>query len=196
MRTICAIYDPMGILSPFVVKLKMLLQELCTSKIDWDCKLPAELRDKWYTLVEEIRDGTSISITRCYFEVVPSLTQSCRLCGFGDASKEAYAAAVYLLVETKDTVTVRLLSAKTRVSPLQTLTIPRLELLVTLLLARLVSSITQSLESNIALKPPMCWTDSKVALYWIRGINKSWKSFVQNRVNEIRRLVPVSQWNT
>lgn len=194
VRTIGAIYDPMGILSPFVVKLKMLLQELCTSKIDWDCKLPAELCDKWYTLVEEIRDGTSISIPRCYFEGVSSLTQSCRLCGFGDASKGAYAAAVYLLVETKDTVTVRLLSAKTRVSPLQTLTIPRLELLATLLLARLMSSITQSLESNIALKPPMCWTDSKVALYWIRGINKSWKSFVQNRVNEIRRLVPVSQW--
>ena len=39
-----------------------------------------------------------------------------------------------------------------------------------------------------------CWTDSKVALAWIKGEEREWKPFVQNRVNEIRTLVPVNSW--
>ena len=33
-----------------------------------------------------------------------------------------------------------------------------------------------------------------MALCWIRGIDKEWKQFVQNRVNEIRKLLPVESW--
>ena len=40
----------------------------------------------------------------------------------------------------------------------------------------------------------MCFTDSRVSLYWIKGIEKEWKPFVQNRANEIRRLVPAQTW--
>ncbi|XP_065903771.1 uncharacterized protein [Dysidea avara] len=40
-----------------------------------------------------------------------------------------------------------------------------------------------------------CFTDSKVALCWIRGLEKDWKPFVQNRVNEIRKLVPIECWH-
>ena len=39
-----------------------------------------------------------------------------------------------------------------------------------------------------------CWTDSKVALAWINGEEREWKPFVQNRVNEIRTLMPVNNW--
>ena len=34
-----------------------------------------------------------------------------------------------------------------------------------------------------------------MACYWISGQDRSWKPFVQNRVIEIRRKVPVSQWS-
>lgn len=43
--------------------------------------------------------------------------------------------------------------------------------------------------TEIALSEPTCFTDSKVSLYWMKGTDKEWKPFVQNRVNEIRRLV-------
>ena len=39
----------------------------------------------------------------------------------------------------------------------------------------------------------MCFTDSRVAFYWIKRIERV-KPFVQNRANEIRRLVPAQTW--
>ena len=111
------------------------------------------------------------------------------LCGFCDASFGAYATVVYLLMEMEKKHSARFLAAKTRVSPLRKQTIPRLELLSALLLSRLMTSISQSFENELKLLPPRCFTDSKVALYWIQGIDKEWKPFVQNRVTEIRSLI-------
>ena len=84
--------------------------------------------------------------------------------------------------------------AKTRVTPLGNMTIPRLELLSALLLATLISSVRIALETEIELNETLCFTDSKVSLYWIRGSKKEWKQFVENRVNSIRSLVDASQW--
>ena len=39
---------------------------------------------------------------------------------------------------------------------------------------------------EIPLKPPICHTDSKVVLYWIKGVDREWKQFIENRVMEIR----------
>ncbi len=56
------------------------------------------------------------------------------ICGFGDASTQAYAAVVYLVLQTNSSISVRFVVSKTRVAPLQPQTIPRLELLSALLL--------------------------------------------------------------
>ena len=90
--------------------------------------------------------------------------------------------------------TAKFVVAKTRVSPIQGHSIPRLELLAALLLAKLISSVSAALEEELKLESPMCYTDSKVALFWIKGQDKEWKQFVENRVIEIRQLVPVECW--
>ena len=46
---------------------------------------------------------------------------------------------------------------------------------------------------ELNLDPPLCYTDSQVALYWISS-GKEWKQFIQNRVDKIRRLVPIERW--
>ena len=38
------------------------------------------------------------------------------------------------------------------------------------------------------------YTDSQVALCWIKGVTKQWKQFVENRIQEIHRLVPANCW--
>lgn len=120
---------------------------------------------------------------------------SSTLCGVCDASLEAYAAVVYLLMETENGHSVMFLAAKTRVSPLRKQSIPRLERLSALLLSRLMRSISQSLENELQLLPPSCFTDSKVALFIrIQGVDKDWKPFVQNRVTEIRSLIHLDYW--
>lgn len=77
--------------------------------------------------------------------------RSYSLQGFCDASRRAYAAVVYLQVETVVGTFTRFLCAKTRVAPLKKLTIPRLELLSALLLARLISTIRHTLDTEIEL---------------------------------------------
>ena len=68
-------------------------------------------------------------------------------------------------------------------------------LMSALLLARLLTSVAASLACRYKLLPPRCYTDSLVSLHWIKGVNKNWKTFIQNRVKEIRDLVPVEHWN-
>ena len=114
--------------------------------------------------------------------------------GFGDVSEKAYCAVVYLVLEVSGDFFPVLLSSKTRVAPLTRQSIPRLELLSGVILARLVSSVREALASQITIDKTHLWLDSKTAICWIKG-SKEWKQFVQNRVNEILSLTEESMWN-
>jgi len=118
----------------------------------------------------------------------------CSLQGFCDASSGAYAAVVYLRIESSAGSMVNFVASKTRVVPTSKQSIPRLELLSTLLLAKLINSITVALEPEVQLQEHSCFTNSKIALYLIKGTTKEWKPFVENRVNEVRKFVPAECW--
>ena len=182
-------YDPLGFLSPVIITLKVFFQELCKAKLEWDDPLPSELLHKWKHVVTRFH-GTVISVPRYYFHSIDG-SRACVLCGFCDASMAAYAAVVYLCVGLEQA---HFVASKTRVSPLSQQTIPRLELLSCVLLARLITHVLAALETIIKVTLGSCFTDSKVALFWIRGEGKAWKPFVHNRVKEIRGLVPASHW--
>ena len=61
-------------------------------------------------------------------------------------------------------------ASKTRVAPVNKQTIPRLELLSALLLANLVDNVFRALNQDIVISSITCYTDSKVSLYWIKGV--------------------------
>ncbi|GBL94040.1 hypothetical protein AVEN_185016-1 [Araneus ventricosus] len=65
------IFDPIGILRPFVIKLKFLLQDLWTLGVDWDSELPPKLRHKWQQWSSEAEDLTEIRIPRYYLGFKP-----------------------------------------------------------------------------------------------------------------------------
>ena len=192
VSTIGKFYDPLGFLSLVVIRFKVLFQKLCELKVEWDGTLPEELLHEWKTLVSDLREGHPVSIPRCYLVDMEDDAITCSLCGFCDASTRAYAAVVYLVLRSETCTTVQFVVAKTRVAPLQTQTIPRLELLSALLLSWLIVSVSSSLKS--VLSDTKCYTDSNVALFCIRGKEKEWKPFVQNGVAEIRRNVSPECW--
>ena len=109
------------------------------------------------------------------------------------ASEKAYAAALYLRATYEDgTITCRLVVAKTRVAPLKTVSIPRLELCGAEMLAELFSITKQTL--NITDLEVVAWCDSTVALSWLRGTPSSYKTFVANRVASAARNISQSAW--
>lgn len=71
---------------------------------------------------------------------------------------------------------------------------PRLELLSCLLLSQLLAECTFSLSGRVQIDNVFCWTDSEIALCWIRGKEKCWKPWVENRVVKIREIVDCENW--
>lgn len=133
-------------------------------------------------------------IPRCLYDGIEEVVTSYTLHGFGDASEKAYCAVVYVVLETSSGNYPVLLTSKTRVAPLTKQSIPRLDLLSEVILARLASSVKEALQSQVQIDKTYLWLDSKTAIYWIKG-SKEWKQFVQNRETEILTLTEESMWN-
>ncbi len=140
--TVGKFYDPLGFLSSVVVKFKMFFKELCEEGFEWDQKLVGDALLKWQSLISGLKGAPIFSIPRFCMQNVDT---ACSLQGFYDASTGAYAAVVYLVAQPGSEPCVRFVASKTRVTPRRELTIPRLELVSALLLARLLDAVTRSL---------------------------------------------------
>lgn len=133
---------------------------------------------------------SNVRIPHCYFELRQSPIKVL-LHGFCDASDVAYAAVVYVQSTYADGhVITRLVVSKTRVLSLKKQTIPYLELMVALILARLVSTVVPLITN---LQEVHCWTDSITVLHWIQN-NHVWRQYVQHQVDEIRQLTNPNSW--
>ena len=185
-------FDILGWFAPSTIKAKILLQRLWERKIGWDETVPTDLLDTWRRWRTELNLLSDIPIRRCYFHHDPSECHT-QLHGFSDASEEAYTAVVYLCVqEPNGTIHISIVMGKTRVAPLKRLTIPRLELCGTLLLAQTMSHIQTVLD--ISPHNVYAWTDSTVVLAWLNGDPRRFKTFVSNRVSQIVKCVPSQKW--
>ncbi|XP_029674246.1 uncharacterized protein LOC115242242 [Formica exsecta] len=159
------LFDPMGWLAPTTVRAKILIQSTWLLGVDWDTPLPDGDAQRWLEFQAELPLLESIRVPRWL-----NSGTGCRreIHGFADASERAYAAVAYLRTEDREgRVEVALVTAKTKVAPLKQITLPRLELCAATLLARLISHIRHVLEATEV--PLHLWSDSTVALGWIRG---------------------------
>ena len=192
--TIAGMFDPLGIISPVSVSMKILFQELCVKGDDWDQQLLGDTKVRWEKWLEDLFKAKEISIARCVYSHSLECVTGCYLHGFGDASKKAYCAVVYMVYQLTDgSRHVRLLTGKTRVAPLKQLTIPRLELMSATILTTLVETVQNALSPQVEVSGMTSWLDSKTALYWIRNAGE-WKQFVRHRVNSILECTQKKDW--
>ncbi|XP_068965518.1 uncharacterized protein [Bombus flavifrons] len=187
---IARIYDPLGLLAPVIVRAKMILQRIWSLKVDWDESLPADLHSEWNRYYTQLPLLNEIRFPRKTIIKTPSEIE---LHGFCDASERAYGACVYLRsLDHYGNVQTRLLTAKSKVAPLKTQTIPRLELSGALLLTSLMSVIQKVLQ--VKVNRTVYWTDSTIVLQWINSSPHTLKTFVANRVAEIQNKTSFTDW--
>lgn len=110
---------------------------------------------------------------------------------------KAYGACIYLKTHNNNgEVFVSLACSKSRVAPLKTVSLPRLELCGALLLAELAKKVSLALR-GIQFSNFYFWTDSTIVLSWLRMEPNHLKIFVANRVTKILETTKSleSSWN-
>ncbi|GFW66665.1 integrase catalytic domain-containing protein [Trichonephila clavipes] len=190
LSKIARLYDPLGLIGPIVTKAKIFIQELWKIKLDWSEQVPSDAKEEWMHFYQKLSKVNNFKIPRC---ILLPATIRIEIHGFSDASERAYAAVVYIKCfnESGQSQT-RLLCSKSRVAPLKTLTIPRLELSAALLLSRLVKKVVPILQ--LPIHKIWMWTDSTIALAWIKTEPHKLKTFVSNRVADIQALSKDYHW--
>lgn len=190
LSEISKLFDPAGWLSPFIILSKILMRKVWESKSDWDECLSDDCLRDWNLFLHHYSDINKIVIPR-WISFVPKCT--IEIHGFCDSSEKAYAAAIYVRIIANETITVNLLTAKSKVAPVKCISLPRLELCGAVLLSNMINSILPSL--NIPEYSLFKWSDSTIVLSWLRKSPSNWKTFVANRVSKILQTVGCDNWS-
>ena len=66
LSTVSSAFDPLGLVSPFILVGKQILQELCRDGVAWDDKVPDKLRPKWEKWRTELPALERLRVARCH----------------------------------------------------------------------------------------------------------------------------------
>ncbi|GFU42236.1 integrase catalytic domain-containing protein [Trichonephila clavipes] len=120
------IFDPLGLLSPCTVFMKIFYQKLWLTKTDWDSPIPQQLTEDWLRFQKAFNAINYLTVPRWVILTADNIVE---LHGFADASSLAYAAAIYCRQKHNGKIKVQLLVSKTKVAPVKQVSIPRLSFL-------------------------------------------------------------------
>ena len=195
-------YDVLGWISPTLLQMKLLIQNLWNSNKGWDEAAPEKTIKAYLAWEKELPILAEKTIPRSYYDSNPiSLT----LHGFADASKAAYGAVVYCRATYLNrSPTVSLVMSKTKLVKQKTKkedniptadepeTIPRLELCAALLVAKLLNQVGAAL--NIHSENWQAWSDSSTVIAWLDGHSRTHPVYVANRVKQTLALINPENW--
>ncbi|CAB0004889.1 unnamed protein product [Nesidiocoris tenuis] len=189
LSVIARLYDPLGYLAPVIFLAKSIFQHTWRADTTWDSEVPSEIKTVWLRFIGQLPSLSAISIPR----PLPRSSEPPMLVGFCDASALGYCAAAYLRTASTTGTRLTLLRAKTRLAPIKTLTIPRLELCGALLLGQLIASLSR-LRHELDVQQVFCFTDSMTVLAWLKSPTHRLQVFVANRVQQVLMVTDADWW--
>ena len=144
LKKISTLFDPLGLLAPFTIRSKILMQETWNAGIDWDEKVPDTIKQKMKKWFQELQMLDLIKVDRCVRESEEQIETNISIHSYSDVSEVAYGAAVYLAVQYQNgDRSSKLVIRKTKVAPLVVVSIPRLELMAATLSLHLANTVAE-----------------------------------------------------
>ena len=148
LSAVSSLFDPLGFAAPVVLTAKLLLQDLCRRKFAWDEALPCEDERTWIRWLEDLQNLAQVTVPRCLIR--SSLRYSdlqMQLHHFSDASSVGYSTVSYLrVIAPDDSIICSFLMGKSRLAPIKTVSIPRLELVAATMASRVDTVLRRELD--------------------------------------------------
>ena len=190
--------DFMGIGCPFLLRFKLLMKDIFEDKkiTSWTDEIDEEAKKVWVDLIKEAVFSGYLIFPRCSRPA--NAIGGPYLVSFPDGSFVAFAAAVYLRWELPCThpnpavcegdFSAQIMCAKSRVTPLSGLTIPRSELSGMVLSSRLTLTVAKALSCEESMHPTgsVTLSDSECSIYALAKTSSALKPYFHNRVSEIK----------
>ena len=195
LSTVASLFDPLGLLAPFSLKGKQLLQQLCHEKVDWDEPLDENQMKTWTNWTTDLKNLSEVKIDRCFLGKDMCFRNEAELHTFSDASEMGYGSCSYLRLLNRQTnkVSVSLVLGKSRVTPRKYVSMPRLELQAATLAVKCQDFLINELKYDDMKS--FLWTDSTAVLGYITNEARKFHIFVYNRVQRIKDTTKAEQWN-
>ncbi|KAI2644717.1 putative oxidoreductase virH [Labeo rohita] len=191
LSTVASVYDPLGLLAPVLLSGKRILQEVCKRGSGWDDPLSDGLR--WERWKRDLNDLVKIDIPHTYAPSNFGKPVKAELHHFSDACTYGYGQCSYIRLKNEEgDIYCAIVMAKSRVSPLKLITVPRLELAVAVVSVEMSSVLKKEMDYTVVEET--FWTDSKVVLGYISNEARRFHTFVANRVQRIRNGTTTEQW--
>ncbi|XP_070196539.1 uncharacterized protein [Littorina saxatilis] len=163
LSTVASIFDPLGLVSPIILRGRQILQEACKEGISWDQDLPPSILTRWNEWIHDLRSLSSLQVPRCYFTNAPLPWSGIAFHHFADASSKGYGECSYVTPsDAEGNLHSSLLMAKAKVVTIRAVTIPRLELQAAVLAVKIARFLEKELGHLEAQH--YFWTDSRVVL--------------------------------
>ena len=175
-------FDPLGLISAFLVKLKIGLKELVALEYTWDQPLEDSLQTKWRGLVREMLEAEELKFPR-------SITHHDRrgrpeIIVYADGSTVAYGSVLYIRWDLDPGLYyTTLVTSKSRVTPKSGLTPPRSEIQGLVVAIRLASQVLKY--HDVKPRRVTVITDSECSVSACDLNANSLATFFSNRVLEI-----------
>ena len=156
-------------------------------RFGWDEDLSQCLQQQYSRLRVQLRKLENITLPREVVWITPA-SSDIEIHVFCDASTTPHAAVVYIRQSFDVSVHTRMLTAKTRVAPIRSLCVPRVELCTALLRGNLVEAVSSSLSDRRFPKPKVyAWTDSTVTHAWLQDFPESGRHLMTTVLQKFRR---------